>query len=112
MTDQINAAAARVCINALSINYPGRFDTDEIADSKLRKPLNNVCRALDGITAIAKILYSNEIERESAGADAQTLDKRIVYGLCEALVFLAEHGNSRASDLGEELHQQTTGGAR
>lgn len=104
---------ASIVIAALRNSYPGRFCEDEIPSDKTRKPLNTVCRALDGITSIAKILYANEVERDAGGEGAQVLSTTLVYGLFEGLVLLAEHGNFNATDLGEALFQEAKkGGAR
>jgi hypothetical protein len=100
-----------VCIGALSIDYPGRFEESDISSSEIRTPLNAACRALDGIAAIAKVLYSNEIERHAQGEQAVTLDSTTAYGLFEAISFLIAHGNINATNLGVALSLQTKGGA-
>lgn len=97
-------------IAALRLDYPGRFDSDEIRDSSLRLPLNATCRALEGIHAIVKILYANDIEQQGNGVDAVKLSPKITNGLFEALVLLAEQGNANATNLGEELFQRERGG--
>ena len=97
-------------IGALCIQYPGRSDETEIPDDRTRLPLNASCRALDGMTAIVKILYSDSIERQAVGADATTLSTTITNGLFEALLLLADQGNANATALGEELFQRERGG--
>jgi hypothetical protein len=100
-----------VCIGALSIDYLGRFDESDIPSLEIRNSMNAACRALDGIAAIAKVLYSNEIERHAQGEQAVTLDSTTAYGLFEAISFLAEHGNINAMNLGVALSRKTKGGA-
>lgn len=97
-------------IGALRLDYEGRFDERDIPSPSIRLPLNATCRALDGIRAIAQILYSNEIERQSQGAQGQPLNERTAYGLFEALVALAEVGNAKATDVGEQIFQQSRRG--
>jgi hypothetical protein len=103
MSAPVIAKDHAVEIGVLSIAYPGRFSEKEMPLAKMRLPLNSACRALDGITAIAKILFANEVERYAQGEGAQLLDVTTTYGLFEAIVFLAERGNCDASDLGEEI---------
>jgi hypothetical protein len=100
----------QICIAALKIDYPGRFPDDEIPSDKTRVPLNNACRALEGITAIAKILFANEVQRDAHGEDADVLSVATAFGLFEALIFLAEHGDSSATDLGGVLFREAMKG--
>jgi hypothetical protein len=101
---------ASVCIGALRVDYPGRFGEDEIPCDKTRLPLNVTCRALDGIQAIAQILYAYGVERDAGGEKAQCLSARTVFGLHEALIILVEKGNTNATDLGDALFHEAKGG--
>jgi hypothetical protein len=91
------------CIAALRVAFEGTFSKSEIPSKEIRLPINKVCRAFDGIKAIAQILYANETEREAQGPTGEVLDIKTVYGLHEALVYLANGGEADACDLGLHL---------
>ncbi|MDB5853254.1 MAG: hypothetical protein JWR22_1295 [Herminiimonas sp.] len=111
MAKNNKSEAVSPCIAALRIDFQGRFPEREILCEKSRVSLNSVCRALDGISAIVKILYANETERDAQGPDGDLLDIKTVYGLFDALVVLTDSGNADASVLGSHLFRQAKGEA-
>lgn len=98
-----------ISISALRVTYPGAFGDERTIPLQMRTPLNNVARAFEGIKAITAILYSNEVERNSQ-EESEVLSADLVYGLCEALSFLAEHGRDNAHDLGSAIFRNTLPG--
>jgi len=109
MTADNKPQDAPPCIAALRIAFEGTFDKSEIPDTSDRVRINNVRRAFAGIQAVAKILYANEVERDSQGPDGDVLDIKTTYGLFDALVYLSHGGNTDAFDLGQSLCIQAKG---
>ena len=85
--------------NPLNIDYGLRFDENEIPDVKLRSSLNSTVRKLRGISAIAKIIQANEVEK-SAQDEPSSLTPVLIGGLYDALIELAEDGSGLAEEIG------------
>lgn len=98
-----------VTIQPLAINYE-RFKDDEIKDAKVRNRINKAWRALDGLSAIGRILEANHAE-QIAQDDPLVLDSRAVSGLLSAVVALAEIGRAEIDNCGEHIVAETKAGA-
>jgi hypothetical protein len=101
---------ASVSIDALSMNWPGSFGPDDLPDPKKRTPINATAAAFRGILAVATILRANDTERFCDLSGAQ-LDDGIVYGLHDAISFMAREGSRISDDFGLALCAENEGGA-
>lgn len=99
--------AQEIIVQPLAINHD-RFKDDEIPGAVVRNKLNNAWRALDGLSAVGRILEANHAE-QTAQDEPLALDCRVVAGLLSAVVALAEIGRGEVDDCGEYIHAQGNG---
>jgi hypothetical protein len=92
--------------NPLNVEYT-RFDKHEIPDHSLRELLNDQGRAFRGIAAIGRILQASEVEKDAQQAEG-SLTAVLEMGLYDALIFLADHGDSLTEKYGIKASKLAT----
>lgn len=88
-------------INPLMLDFP-RFLADEITDAEMRNPINRAHAAFKGIRTIGKILWANEVERQSNSGE-WSLPGTDQEALFQALSILADVGFQDLENLGEHI---------